>query len=94
MVYLGDAARRPSSAPIRSILARNPGITPEAATWRYVGFKGGSEPGVLSLVWLLERSDGRAFALALVLNDPDQVIDEVAAVALAEGVVELLAAAP
>lgn len=94
MVYLGDAARRPGLTPIRSILARNPGITPDVVTWRYVAFKGGSEPGVLSLVSLLERSDGRVFVLALVLNDPDHAIDQAAAVALAEGVVELLAAVP
>jgi putative hydrolase len=44
-----------------------------------VAFKGGSEPGVLSLSWLLERSDGRRFALALTATDPGAPVDEATA---------------
>ncbi len=94
LLYLHETARRPGLAPVRSILARNPGILLDAGTWRSAAFKGGSEPGVLSLAWLLERRDGRTFALAIVLNDSVHDIDQAAAVALAEGAVGLLAAVP
>jgi hypothetical protein len=46
-------------------------------TWPYVAFKGGSEPGVLILTWLLTHSDGRSFMLSIVLNDSAK-IDEAA----------------
>ena len=91
MVALQAAARRPGLAPIRQILARNPGMPFDKKTWRYVAFKGGSEPGVLSLTWLLTRSDGRSFVLSIVLNDPNKAIDETGAVNVAEGAVDLLA---
>jgi hypothetical protein len=94
MVSLREAARRPGLAPIRAVLARNPGVVLDAATWRYPAFKGGSEPGVLCLTWLMERRDGRVFALALVLNDPGRDVDQAAAVALAEGALQLLGDVP
>lgn len=94
MEHLLDMARRPGLAPVRAILARNSGIPLDTSVWPYAAFKGGSEPGVLSLVWLLERNDGRTFALALVLNDTGHDVDSAEAVAVAEGAVDLLAAAP
>lgn len=93
-MYLGEVAKRPGLAHVRSILARNPGILLDSGIWRSTAFKGGSDPGVLSLAWLLERRDGRTFALAIVLNDQKHDIDQAVAVALAEGAVGLLAAAP
>ena len=93
MIALQAAAQRPGRAPIREILARNPGITFSKTRWPYVAFKGGSEPGVLSLTWLLRRSDGRTFVLSIVLNDSTKAIDEASAVGIAEGAVNLLAKA-
>lgn len=91
MIALQAAARRPALAPVRQILAKNPGLPLDEKTWRYVAYKGGSEPGVLSLAWLLTRRDGRSFVLAIVLNNATTAIDETGAVTIAEGAVELLA---
>lgn len=44
--------------------------------WSYIGFKGGSEPGVLSLSWLLQRADGRWFSIVAIANDSMRPIDE------------------
>jgi beta-lactamase class A len=86
----GDSGE--AGAPVLDVLAVNPALQLDAATWPYVGFKGGSEPGVLQLTWLLERTDGRRFVLSMTLNDPASAEDDVAAaVALAQGAVELLA---
>jgi hypothetical protein len=82
-------AERPGEA--RSILAINPGIQLDRKTWSYAGYKGGSEPGVISLTWYLVRHDGKAFVLSIVLNDPHRAIDETGAVAVAEAAVGLLA---
>ncbi|MDF1661626.1 MAG: serine hydrolase, partial [Planctomycetota bacterium] len=37
--------------------------------WSYVGYKGGSEPGVYAFAYLLQRKDGRWFSLAFTLNN-------------------------
>ena len=91
MIALQAAAQHPALAPIHKILAKNPGISFDTKTWPYVAYKGGSEPGVLSLTWLLTRSDGRTFVLSIVLSNTAKVIDETGAVNVAEGAVDLLA---
>jgi beta-lactamase class A len=93
MVALRAASQRPGLAPISQILAKNPGLPLDRKTWPYVAFKGGSEPGVLSLTWLLTRRDGHSFVLSIVLNDTAGAIDEAGAVNVAEGAVGLLAKA-
>jgi beta-lactamase class A len=86
-------AREPALAPLRAILSGNPGIPLDRSRWPYVAFKGGSEPGVLSLTWYLERRDRRAFALSIVLNDDHDEIDAAAATAIAEAAIKLLSRA-
>lgn len=84
-------SRRRGLAPLRQILAINPGIALNAQTWSYVGYKGGSEPGVISTTWYLRRRDGRAFVLSIILNDPAGNISTVSEVSVAEAAVNLLA---
>jgi hypothetical protein len=87
-------AAQPGLAPVGHALAINPGVPLDAATWPYVGYKGGSEPGVLTLNWLLQRADGRWFVVSLGWNDPAKAIDEATAVALAGQAIAQVAAAP
>lgn len=55
----------------RSILAVNKGLSEEAfAGWDYVGYKGGSEQGVLNLSWLLRDAAGDWHVLSLGWTDP------------------------
>jgi beta-lactamase class A len=43
-----------------AIMGINPGISPASAKkWRYIGYKGGSEPGVISMSFLLQASSGK-----------------------------------
>jgi Beta-lactamase enzyme family len=59
------------------IMAINPSATGAIlANWQYVGFKGGSEPGVLNLTWLLTDKAGRDWVLTLGWNNPAAVVDE------------------
>ena len=60
----------------REIMAVSPAM-PEAkrGNWRYVGFKGGSEPGVLNLTWLLQDQAGDWRILSLSWNDPAAPVD-------------------
>jgi beta-lactamase class A len=67
------------------IMAINPSATPAIlANWDYVGFKGGSEPGVLNLTWLLTDKDGRDWILSLGWNNPAAVLDEGKLLAIAQ----------
>jgi len=59
----------------RGVLAINNGGGFDTAPWKWIGFKGGSEPGVLELAWLLERKDGAWFSICLGWNDPDAPVD-------------------
>lgn len=90
-VYLDGLSRRPGLAPLGEVLTENPGTPLDPATWTRAAFKGGSEPGVLALSWLLDRADGRRFALTLVAADPDAAIDATAAMAITAGAMDLLA---
>ena len=47
--------RTHGDAPMRGVLAVNPGIPSAQKGRRWVGFKGGSEPGVINLSFLLEN---------------------------------------
>lgn len=59
------------------ILAINPSATPGIkANWAYIGFKGGSEPGVLNLTWLLTDKAGSDHVLTLGWNNPAAALDQ------------------
>ncbi|MCM8729482.1 serine hydrolase [Hephaestia sp. GCM10023244] len=65
------------AAEARRILGLNPGIPPDAASaWRYVGYKGGSEPGVLDMTLLLEAKAGGWYVLSGTWNNPDAALAE------------------
>lgn len=62
---------------VRAIMAINPSATPAmAANWDYIGYKGGSEPGVLNLTWLLRDKAGHWHMLTLGWNNPEAVVEE------------------
>jgi len=92
MVWLRNAMSRPGLEPLRSILSANPGLPFDRYAWPYVGFKGGGEPGVLSMTWLLRRLDDRWFVLSCALNDDDRTPDvvQVSSLMLAAGALLVL----
>lgn len=84
-------ADRPDLRPVREVLTLESFIPFDGETWPYVGYKGGSEMGVLSGTWLLERADGRHFVYSVGYADQDKALDMAAAVAGMEGVRDRLA---
>ncbi len=58
------------------ILALNPGLNIPRGGFLYAGYKGGSEPGVLSMTWLLKTRKNGWFCLAAAWNDDKEKIDE------------------
>lgn len=71
-----DSLRRRPDPAVMAILGVNPGLGPDSAQrFARVGFKGGSEPGVLNLTWLVQSKDGTWYAVTASWNDPDREVD-------------------
>lgn len=61
----------------RAVLAVNHGAdTTTAERFAYIGYKGGSEPGVLSFNYLVRTKDGRWLAVAGNWHNPDAAVQE------------------
>lgn len=74
------------------ILAVNQGVAPaDAARWRMLGYKGGSEPGVLAMNFLAQAKDGSWYAVSASWNDPSARVDEGRFLALMTRTLNLLA---
>ncbi|MBX3376364.1 MAG: hypothetical protein KF678_05110 [Phycisphaeraceae bacterium] len=58
--------------------------------WTSAGIKAGSEPGILSMAWVLERHDGRVFTLVLLANDPSRPLRHTELTEVAAAAVRLL----
>jgi Beta-lactamase enzyme family len=89
---LHEMAARAKTAPVAQILAANPGIPDVEHAFSYVGFKGGEEPGIFHLSFVLQRArDGKWMYLAASLNDDHRMIDRQKAVALVGAIRSFLA---
>ncbi|MES2173535.1 MAG: serine hydrolase [Pseudomonadota bacterium] len=74
------------------ILAVNPAIPPaDAKRWRYLGYKGGSEPGVMAMNMLAQARNGRWYGVSASWNNPAARLDEPKLVALMTRALNLLA---
>jgi hypothetical protein len=73
-----------------AIMAINPAAAPAIRErWDYIGYKGGSEPGVLNLTWLLIDKAGRDWVLALGWNNPEASLDNGKLQAIAQRILML-----
>jgi hypothetical protein len=91
MGALHTLEQKPGLEPLAKALRINPGVPFDSRAWRSVAYKGGSEPGVLNMTWLLERADGRWFTLSVTWNDPTKAVDIQRMTELAGAAVALLA---
>ncbi len=74
------------------ILAVNPGIPPaDAKRWRYLGYKGGSEPGVMAMNILAQARNGGWYGVSASWNNPAARLEEPKLVALMTRALNLLA---
>ena len=74
----------------RRIMTVNPVFDEkETANWEYVGYKGGSEPGVLNMSWLLRDHAGRWYMLAISQMDPASAVDTTGLLLMAKRILAL-----
>ncbi len=77
LVRVMDWLRREGDETARAILAINPALAPALRTnLAYVGYKGGSEPGVLNLTWLLRTQSGEWLVATASWNNPAAPVEE------------------
>lgn len=87
-------AQTPDNAPAGLAIRANPGIGFDRAVWKSIAFKGGSEPGVMNLTWLVDRADGARFVLSIGWNDTKADVKHDALIDLAGQGFGLVAKAP
>ena len=78
---LAALARRPGLAPIGQLLSLNDdGLQLDPAQWRTTWFKGGSEPGVLTLAFMATTRTGHSYVVTVLAEDPTQPINQATAI--------------
>lgn len=91
LVRVMDWLRRNGDDEVKAILAINPGLGAEAARpFSYMGFKGGSEPGVINLTFLIRNNAGRWHVVTGSWNNPAAAVDEARFVGLMGRAVNLV----
>jgi hypothetical protein len=76
IALLLDNLRRMNSQTARDLMAVNSGVGPAAASkWRYLGYKGGSEPGVISMSFLAQSKAGDWYAISGSWNNTAKEVD-------------------
>ena len=79
----------------RAILKINPGIPPvNARRWDYLGYKGGSEPGIMGMSFLLRSKTGERYVVSALVNNPAADIDQPGFVTLMARLLDQLAGPP
>jgi beta-lactamase class A len=78
---LAALARRPGLAPIGQVLSLNDdSLALDPAQWKTTWFKGGSEPGVLTMAFLATTRTGHSYVVTALAENPSQSIDETTAI--------------
>jgi len=91
LVRTMDWLRRNGDETARAILAISPGGPPSLRQdFAYVGYKGGSEPGVLSLTWLVRSRAGVWHVVTGSWNDPAAALDEARFIGLMQRALQLV----
>lgn len=79
MARIMDWLRLNADDTAKAVLAIGPGMSPDTAgAFSYVGFKGGSEPGVINLTYLIRNNAGVWHVVTGGWNNPAAPVDEAA----------------
>ena len=72
-----DSLRRRSDPRVLAILGVKPGLSGEQAVrFRRLGYKGGSEPGVVNLSWILQSRKGEWYVATASWNNASDAVDD------------------
>jgi len=89
LARLADRLSQIEDPAARAIMAVNTALPQDTVNeWLYVGYKGGSEPGVLNLTWLLQDEAERWHIMALSWNNTEEALDHTKLEQLAQRLVK------
>jgi hypothetical protein len=73
-------------------MAINPGsgLNVSRERWSYIGYKGGSEPGVLNMTYLLQATKGQWFAMSITWNNSQAPLDNGKIFALVQRALQII----
>jgi len=80
------------AAPLRDVLAINPGngLNVSRERWSFIGFKAGSEPGVLNMTYLLQSTMGQWYAMSMSWNNTQAALDNTKLFALVQRALQII----
>jgi beta-lactamase class A len=94
MGTLWQRAQKDAAKPVLDVLSKRSGIEIDKTAFPYVGYKGGGEPGVMNVTFLVRRADDKWFVVSLTANAPGATVDAPKLVGVVQGVFALLKSAP
>jgi len=90
LISLDDMSEDNEGLPVLEVLALRDPIDFDREQWTYVGFKGGSEIGLLAGNWLVRRNDGRLFIFSVAFLDPQKGLDQAKVLTLLRAAPDIL----
>lgn len=87
-----QTASAKAATPLRGVMAINPGsgLDVSRERWSYIGYKGGSEPGVLNMTYLLQSKKGQWYAMSISWNNRDAALDNGRIFALVQRALQII----
>ncbi len=73
---LMDYFRKKNNTTAFGIMGVNPGLNVSKDKFAYAGYKGGSEPGVLNMTWLLKTKKENWYCLSASWNNESEILEE------------------
>jgi len=92
MDWLRKRSKEAAASPLLGVLGINHGVDVNTDVWTTIGYKGGSETGVLNMTYLLERKDGRWFALSASWLNTTSAVDLAAFAGIVKSAIQVLEA--
>lgn len=86
-----DWLRRKDDGFLLPLMGVNRGLDVPRDAFPVAGYKGGSEPGVVAVSWVLRRQDDTWWALTAAWNDPTAALEEERFFSLVQAAIRLLA---
>lgn len=90
MNWLRMQADKPKLSPLLGVLGINKGVTIDEHRWSYAGYKGGSEPGVINMTYLLRATDGDWYSISCSWMNTKESVDEARFAGIVQKALELL----
>jgi beta-lactamase class A len=87
--FYGNASTT-AGATALDILAVNAGVNVDEAAFPYVGYKGGSEPGVIAMVYLLKHRSGKWYTLSASWMNTTAPVQEGSFIGLVQAAIDQL----